>query len=464
MVVDHADDRSVTLIAADRRSPRQMSYWLWMLVVGMASAIGVFVIANALLPAKHAVSRGQLGQDFLAFYSAGRLVEAGKTAELYDLTALTTLQRSIAEESQLSLVSDVAPWFNPPFAAWLFAPFAHASFNAALLWWTAFNIACLAVAGWILTNIIRQTSERRRDWLLVPALLAVAPPTLQALGHGQNSCLSLLLVTLCVAAWRARRPMLGGIAWTLLCYKPQLAVVVGVAMLGTFGWRFIVGALLALVPVLLITIDTMPGTLGAFFSRVPANIAAYQLTHPPLWHRHVTFDGFFRSLLSPNAGASVHIAIKIAPAVCIAGVVALLARAWWQTRSRARGDEPVHALSRDRFIALVLLAMPLASPYFVDYDLLLMAVPAVLIAREMMLAPDDSPAARALRVFGPITFIWLAINPPLAGATGLNLTVPLLLTLVTLQARRCARLPEIAVIDVTKASFADREFVTRVAA
>jgi hypothetical protein len=449
---------------AERRSPRQMSYWLWMLVVGMASAISAFVVVNAFLPADRAVSHGQLGQDFIAFYSAGRLVDSGRTDELYDLDALAALQRSIAAESHLSLASDVAPWFNPPFAAFLFAPFAMFSFNTALAWWTVFNIVCLTAAGWLLMGIIRDASERQRDWLLVPALLAIAPPTLQALGHGQNTCLSLLLLTLCVAAWRARRPMLGGIAWAMLCYKPQLAAIVGVAMFATFGWRFIVGALLALVPALLITIDRMPGTLGAFFSRVPANMASYQLTHPPQWHRHVTFEGLFRALFSPHAGAPIHSAIQIGSVICIACVVALLARAWWQTRSRAVNDEAVLTLSFDRFIALSFLTMPLASPYFVDYDLLLLAVPAVLIAREMMLAPDRSPTARALRVLGPITFIWLAINPPLAGATGLNLTVPLLIGLVALQARRCARLPIISVAIPTERSNAAFAEAPRMAA
>jgi hypothetical protein len=450
----------VTLVAPERRSPRQMTYWLWMLVVGLASTIGAFVITNAFLPADHAVSRGQLGQDFIAFYSAGRLVDSGRTDDLYDLSALASLQRSIAAESNVTLASDVAPWFNPPFAAFIFAPFAMFSFNTALAWWTTFNVACLAAAGWLLMGIIRKTSERRRDWLLVPALLVVAPPTLQALGHGQNTGFSLLLLTLCVIAWRDRRPLLGGIAWALLCYKPQLAAVVGIAMFATFGWRFVVGALLALVPLSLITIDVMPGALGDFFSRVPANMAEFQRTHPPLWHRHVTIEGLIRTLIPSFTGDAIH----IASVASIVAVVAFLGRAWWQTRSQPGRNETVNELSHDRFIALVLLAMPLAAPYFVDYDLLLLAIPAVLISREMLLTPDASPAARGLRVLGPITLVWLAVNPPLAGATGLNLTVPLLIALVTLQARRCARLPVVAAIKTSPPAFAEREFIARAAA
>lgn len=441
-----------------------MSYWLWMLVVAMGSAIGVFVMANFFLPADRAVARDELGQDFLAFYSAGRLVNAGDSPGLYNLQTLGEIQRSIAAEANLPLASDVAPWWNPPFAAWLFAPLATLPFRPALVLWTLLNLACLTAAGWLLTSIIRNTSERRRDWLLVPSLLIVAPATWQALGHGQNSCVSLLILAVTVLAWRARRPLFAGLAWSLLCYKPQLAGIAGIAMFATLGWRFLVGAMLGLVPVLIATIDFMPGALWAFLTHLPANLTEFQRTHPPLWHRHVTLEGFARAFAAHQGWQQSAWWLSVVSPLSVAGAISLAGRSWWKLRAHQLEEEGIADLALDRFIALILLLMPLATSYFVDYDLLLLAAPAVLMAREMMLTADASQAATWIRRTGPLLFIWLAINPPLAEATGISLTLPLLLAIVLLQVRRAARLPKIPQLAMPMAAGSTGDSPTRLAA
>src|SRR5437764_277736 len=41
-----------------------------------------------------------------------------------------------------------------------------------------------------------------KTWALVPLLMAVSMPFIQAIGHGQNTCLSLLIVAATVKLWR----------------------------------------------------------------------------------------------------------------------------------------------------------------------------------------------------------------------------------------------------------------------
>jgi len=47
-------------------------------------------------------------------------------------------------------------------------------------------------------------------WGLVPLLIVTSMPFVQAISHGQNTFSSLLLLSLVVTAWRAKRALLAG--------------------------------------------------------------------------------------------------------------------------------------------------------------------------------------------------------------------------------------------------------------
>jgi hypothetical protein len=99
-------------------------------------------------------------------------------------------------------------------------------------------------------------------------------------------------------------------------------------------------------------------------------------------------------------------------------------------------------VSRDRVIVATILAMPLLMPFYFDYDLLLMSVPAVLIAGERMTRPAGAQPERMERLFIGIWFVfcaWLMVNPPIAGLSCVNVTVVLLSTLCGLSIARACR-------------------------
>ena len=70
--------------------------------------------------------------------------------------------------------------------------------------------------------------------------------------------------------------------------------------------------------------------------------------------------------------------------------------------------------------------MPLLMPYYMEYDLLLLAVPAVLLAAELCRQGIRSESDRWLVCAWVVLFLGVSVNPVVAGATRLNLTVPIL--------------------------------------
>jgi hypothetical protein len=412
--------------------PAPLAGRLWKLLFAIAVVFVTVAIANCFLPADRAISRGMFGHDFLAFYSAGKLVRDGRAAELYDLDAMTAVQQQIASSADLELSSTLAPYWNPPHVALLVSPLAEFSFGSALLLWTAFGVLCLVFTALMLAALVRESTTLKSHWLLVPAAMLLAPPTLQAFGHGQNTPLSLLLLTLTVLSWRAREPIWAGLCCSLLFYKPQLAAVIVVSLSLTLGWRVWVGMLVGGVPQLLLTVTRLPGSLSDYLQQLPRNLELVQFAQPYVWHRHSTLNGFFRFVFQGNAPGQTLLWITALSTTCALLIGVAIAYVWWRKRG-----EMHNALTSDRFIALVILAMPLLMPFYFDYDLLLLIVPGILIGIERLESRDTSSTSRWLTITGCVLFVWTMFNPPIAEAFGISLTVPLLCIVVALQAKRC---------------------------
>jgi hypothetical protein len=381
---------------------------LWQCGLGWALFLLVLVIGNFFTPADKSVSRKSAGHDFLAFYTGGTFIRTGRSAQLYDLNAIGAFQRDLAKREGLELPDDVlGPFWNPPFFAWVFAPISALPYHTAWLVWFGINLACLAGA---IVLMARMVGGDWRIWGLVPLLIITSPPFIQAVGHGQNTCLSLLLLSGTIALWRSQRGILAGMICGLLFYKPQLGAILAVAMIIQMGFKPLVGLALTGIALLLTTILTLPGTLADYLQRLPDNIAYMQVEHRYLWDRHVTFKALWRLLLQ---GYEIGDLSPLTRTLYIASV-ALLASFLLVTIWKLRRD----VQSRDRLIAATIVAMPLLMPFYFDYDLLLLSAAAVLTAREAV----------------DLKLVWLwvglfaccAVNSSIAGRTHVNLTVALL--------------------------------------
>ena len=374
------------------------------------------------------------GFDFLAFYTAGTFVGEGRTDALYDLEAVRAFQRETAATVGLELAPDaVGPWWNPPFYAWVFVPLAGLGFPAALWVWTALNLAAVAGAAILLAQMLCDGAGNTAGsgrWGLVPLLIVASAPFALLVTHGQSTGTSLLLLTLTVAAWRSRQAVLAGAVLGLLCYKPQLAVILAAVLVLDLGWRALAGLAVAGGALLGVTLWTLPGTLTDYLHRLPANLRYMQVDHAYLWDRHATLKAFWRLLLQGLGAGEVSGAVTLLWLLSGAAVATALAAVW----IRCRAARTTSADARDRLIAITIAATPLLMPFYFDYDLLLLAVPAVLVAARWSAGDDQSIGRWGIGAWVGL-YLWLFLAPFLAGPMRLNLTVPLLAAIVITMAR-----------------------------
>lgn len=426
-------------------SPRKR---LWQGGIALLLVIVTLLAGNMMLPADRSVDSAMVGHDFLAFYTAGTFARLGQEQQLYDLSAVRSAQHALANEHGLDLSGRFAPWWNPPFYAWLFAPLSAMPYPAARALWSGINIACLLAAIALLARMLPALVARppawshlphdpiplefRRDWrnwALVPLLVGISFPCIQFLTHGQNTGMSLLLLTLVVIAWRKRLPVLAGVLCGLLLYKPQLAVVVGAMLVLSLGLRVCLGLSCVAGSLLLIGGWTLPGTLGNYIDQLPANLTAMQVNQSYIWERHATLLALWRLLFQGRAAGEIGLPAHLLTVLSCGALGAGLLFAWFRSRSPGIDDcwtGETRTLARDRVIGATITSMPLLMPFYFDYDLLLLSIPATLFAGELLSRPVGAPLDRAQRL---LLGGWIAlyactlINPAFARATGVNLTV-----------------------------------------
>lgn len=400
---------------------------LWLGAAGVLLFISIVFAARAAMP--HRPALGPMGLDFVAFYTAGSAVRDGRAQDLYDLDATNRFQQTLQERQGVAIGHRFAPWWNPPFYSLIFVPFSRLTFHTALLVWSLVSVLCAASACVLLCRMLPPEGGWQSR-ALVPVLLVLSTPFIATLTHGQNSCMSLALLTVTVVLWRARRPLAAGLAGGLLFYKPQIALVLAAVMLLDLGWRAALGYAITVVILLGLNLLILPGSLTTFLHQLPLNLDVVQSQIGYPWERHVTFKAFWRVLIQGNeAGMTCRLASSLGVA-CAGMMGALLART--ALRARTAG---ITTSTRDALIAVTIAITPLLMPFYFDYDLLLLAVPMVLLAAQM---PKDSETRResVLIACCMLLYLWLMVNPDVAEHFRINLAVPMLAAVALILLRR----------------------------
>lgn len=425
--------------------PAPLRKRLWQVGVALFLFVATLTVSNFFSRSDNAVTSRMLGHDFMAFYTAGTFVREGRFQELYNLDSVKQFQHELAEKNGLEVGESFGPWWNPPYYAWIFSPLSALPYHAALTSWTLFNCLALACAIVLLCRMLPQhLAGNFTTWALVPLLIVTSMPFVQAISHGQNTFSSLLLLSIVVTAWRSKRALLAGMMCGLLFYKPQLAAVVAIVLTINLGWRVLLGLGFVLSVIGMLTSWAMPGSLMNYLEQLPANLHFMQVEHSYLWERHVTLKGFYRLLLQGReAGEALPLTQIFTFFTTGCFGLALLNAA---LRVRKQVDCPwsgeTRAGSRDRLIAATIATMPLLMPFYFDYDLLLLAVPAVLFAGEMLRRNAEVPMSRSqhwtVRGWAMI-FVWMMFNPGLARWIHINGTGMLACGLSALLLTQAAR-------------------------
>jgi hypothetical protein len=312
------------------------------------------------------------GIDFVSFWSAGRMVVDGAPAAAYDIAAHRALELTVAPGTGLMPFP-----YPPPFLLFV-APFALASFAFAFMLWDLAGAAFYLFAG-------------RR---VAPAMYVLAnPPVLVAMMIGQSSMLTsgilILGLTLVGSA-----PFLGGAALGLLIIKPQLALMLPVAMLAGRKWRTIAGALLSSVGLLLLALLLLGAESYRGFVAILPTYAGFMEHGSWDWATVASPFGFARYFgASASAAMTLHLAVALAAA-------AVTATAW--------------AKDWEQKVAILAAASLLATPYLFTYDAILLLIPAGVLIRQQQ--------------FGRLAILWALTTLPVL--TGYNLyagpnTIPL---------------------------------------
>jgi hypothetical protein len=290
-----------------------------------------------------------IGTDFINVHAAGRMVLDGHPAAVYDFAAHGAIERAILGNR----LDGYYGWHYPPMLLGAAALLALLPYGAALGTWMA-----MTLAGYV--AVLRRLAPGR-DALWVALGF---PAVFVNLGHGQNGFVTTALFGGALL-WLEQRPVLAGVLFGLLTYKPQFGILVPVALACGGHWRAFAAATAT-------TIALGMASWAVFGTATwRAFVGSLSLTTRVVLGEGATgfekFQSIFAAMRLWGAGMEVAFAIQ---GVTI--LIAATAVAWtWR--------QPASAAVRG---ASLVAASALCSPYIFDYDLVLLALPIAWLAME----------------------------------------------------------------------------------
>lgn len=320
--------------------------------------------------------------DHVAFYSAARLVLAGRGADVYDFPHLPAL---IEYQSGLVGRPYLNAFRNPPLYALLYAPTARLDWLTSALIWTAVSLLAFAAGLFLLCRESKRSATLRGVASGRVTLHAFAfYPAVACVGFGQNSLLSFFAFALVYALTERDRRLLAGLAAGLLLFKPQLLFGLGLWWLLDVRrkWPCLLGLTAAAIMFVGSNLAFLPDETRLYASQLPS-IAEYNL----FWFYNLVNPRGFGTMI---AGDDKAVGNVFGIAGMAVGVVwfALL----WR---RQRGDDAV-CFAAAAFVTLW------ASPHAMLYEWSLVLIPAILLWTRV---PEGRPAWRVSFAVG-----WLALT------------------------------------------------------
>jgi alpha-1,2-mannosyltransferase len=272
--------------------------------------------------------------DFISFYAAGELAASGRPELAYDEAA-----HYAAEQASTEAGVGYQFFFYPPTFLLLARPLARLPYLTAFVAFEALSLAFyLAVMGRILDQ---------RGWQWVLPVLAF-PSVFWTLGLGQNSFLSAALLGAATLSLE-RRPVLSGICFGALCYKPHFGLLVPLVLAAEGRWRIFASAAACVAGLVALSVAEFGVvTWQGYFAAFSRSWAVYQSG----WLDLSAFVTPFGSALLAGLSPRLSYSLQVAAAVITGAVVSWI---WWQ-----RASLPVRASA---LAAGTLLAVPIALAY-----------------------------------------------------------------------------------------------------
>jgi hypothetical protein len=325
-------------------SARARSYSLILLGLCAVAIVGWIALSDGLIDR----NGKPVGTDFSNVYAAGRLTWQGRPAEAYDPPLQHAAEKAVFGGREV------------PFYGWHYPPFFFA---------VAFLVAAVpygwGLSIWLVTSLMAYLATMRAILPRPETLLIAAafPAVFVNIGHGQNGFLTTALLGGALHLLD-RRPWLAGVLIGLLTYKPQFGVLIPIALLAGGRWRTIGAA-----------VTTSAGLLALSFVALGGGV----------WHAFADSMNFTQTVVLEQGGTgwekiqSIFSAVRmwggsvqLAYAAQIALAAMLAASLAWLWRSDAAFELKAAALA---------VGSLLATPYVLDYDLVVLGIAVAYLAR-----------------------------------------------------------------------------------
>jgi Glycosyltransferase family 87 len=271
--------------------------------------------------------------DFFALWSYGKIAAAHPATDLYNFATLHARQVALGMRP-----ADENPFPYPPIAILLFSALSLGSYHVAYALWVSITFALFL---WVIVATCWRTPG-----IVLPVV--IAPLTMVTAYYGQSGFLagSLLIGGLRLAA---ERPVISGILLGLLSYKPQLAVLVPVALIAAGLWRpLAVASVTAIVLAAVATVSFGWRVWPAWLHLLP--IYSHWFAHLRMILRNMpTVQANLRML-----GVSANVADAMQTVSCVAMAIVV-----WRCFRRGPSEQATAAL---------LVATFLSTPHALIYD------------------------------------------------------------------------------------------------
>ena len=365
------------------------------LAAGLAGVFGLAAWAFYI----HAFA-GERGEDWMVYDTAIRTFYDGRLALLYDGDGLTRLLNA-RFAAWLAHPLPLHPWLYPPHYLLLLLPFGLLPFVPAGILFLALGFLSLLAAGFACVAAPRSRA-------IIAAAAALCPASAITVCLGQNTFFTCALM-LGGFGLLPRRPVLAGALLGALTYKPQLFLMVPVALIAARQWKALAAAAAC---ALLLAIAS-----AAVFGIEPWQQWFAVMTRPSAlfvqWSAIARLNGQSLYTYAALLGASAPLANAI-QALGMAGAAAVV---WWSYR---------RPMAREVQLAMLFAATLLAAPHVIDYDALMLGLAAALVFAHGL--------ARGLRLAETLflVLLWVSpfFNPPTVFRAGFATPLLILLFIV----------------------------------
>lgn len=346
----------------------------WMIGVGYRGGLNVYA---------------RVSTDHLAVLTGAQIIRDGAGQYLYDLETQREAQRRILGPALAVTDDSILVFVHPPFEAIFLAPLLSLPYGVTY----ALSVVLALIAFGLALGILQRSLPivPAAKWPLIITLCSTVPLH-RTLWMAQTSALVFLGLWGTYAALRRRQEYVVGLWLTLIVLKPQLLPCVVLLLLLLRHWR---------------TLLTAGGVLGGcYLSTLPLLGFTWPLRYvvmiieesrwgaergeqPEIMHvwRGLTTNLFGKDL----PGLVVPVSV-----VLMFGSLILLVWAWWgtYTQNRTSTADLNHTIQRDLLWSLTCITAVLLPNHLYLHDLLLLLLPAWLLATHAVNGSWPTTTAR----------------------------------------------------------------------